>query len=99
MKFCILIEISKEKISFLYNRSDGESKFAPFVGDGSALPLAVYCYGNDIQIGQYAIDEAKNKNPNAYTPQVCLPMPILAMFLSLAFLKNQDTRKLKNYIP
>lgn len=67
MKFCILIEISKEKISFLYNRSDGESKFAPFVGDGLALPLAVYCYGNDIQIGQYAIDEAKNKNPNAYT--------------------------------
>lgn len=67
MNFCILIELSKKKISFLYNRSDGESKFTPFVGDGSALPLAVYCLGNDIQIGQFAIDEAMNQNPHAYT--------------------------------
>lgn len=67
MKFCILIELSKKKISFLFNRSDGESKFAPFVGDGSALPLAVYCFGNDIQIGQFAIDEAINQCPYAYT--------------------------------
>lgn len=67
MDFCILIELSKKKISFLYNRSDGEGKFAPFVGDGSALPLAIYCLGNDIQIGQFAVDEAINKNPHAYT--------------------------------
>lgn len=67
MNFCILIELSKKKISFLYNRSDGESKFTPFVGEGSALPLAIYCLGNDIQIGQFAIDEAMNQNPHAYT--------------------------------
>ena len=67
MIFCILIELSKKKISFLYNRSDGEGKFAPFVGDGSALPLAIYCFGNDIQIGQFAIDEAINQCPYAYT--------------------------------
>lgn len=67
MNFCILIELSKKKISFLYNRSDGEGKFTPFVGEGSALPLAIYCLGNDIQIGQFAIDEAMNQNPHAYT--------------------------------
>ena len=67
MNFCILIELSKKKISFLYNRSDGESKFAPFVGEGVALPLAIYCLGNDIQIGQFAIDEAMRHNPHAYT--------------------------------
>lgn len=67
MNFCILIELSKKKISFLYNRSDGESKFTPFVGEGSALPLAIYCLGNDIQIGQFAIDEAMNQNPHAFT--------------------------------
>lgn len=67
MNFCILIELSKKKISFLYNRSDGESKFAPFVGEGSALPLAIYCFGNDIQIGQFAIDEAMHQSPHAYT--------------------------------
>lgn len=67
MNFCILIEISKKKISFLYNRSDGESKFAPFIGEGSALPLAIYCCGNDIQIGQFAIDEAMHQRPYAYT--------------------------------
>ena len=67
MNFCILIELSKKKISFLYNRSDGESKFTPFVGEGSALPLAIYCLGNDMQIGQFAIDEAMKQNPHAYT--------------------------------
>lgn len=67
MNYCILIELSKNKISFLYNRSDGEAKFAPFVGEGSALPLAIYCLGNDIQIGQFAIDEAMHKSPHAYT--------------------------------
>ena len=67
MNFCILIELSKKKISFLYNRSDGESKFAPFVGEGSALPLAIYCFGNDIQIGQFAIGEAMHQSPHAYT--------------------------------
>lgn len=67
MNFCILIELSKKKISFLYNRSDGESKFAPFVGEGSALPLAIYCFGNDIQIGQFAINEAMHQSPHAYT--------------------------------
>lgn len=66
MNFCILIELSKKTISFLYNRSDGDGKFKPFVGDGRALPLAVYCLGNDIQIGQYAVDEALNHNPHAY---------------------------------
>lgn len=67
MNFCILIELSKKKISFLYNRSDGESKFTPFVGEGSALPLAIYCFGNDIQIGQFAINEAMHQSPHAYT--------------------------------
>lgn len=67
MKFCILIELSKGNISFLYNRSDGESKFAPFTGDSPTLPLAIYCFGNDIQIGQFAIEEAMKQCPNAYT--------------------------------
>ena len=66
MNFCILIELSKKKISFLYNRSDGESKFTPFVGEGSALPLAIYCLGNDMQIGQFAIDEAMKQNQTQY---------------------------------
>ena len=67
MDFCVLIELSKKKISFLYNRSDGESKLTPFVGEGQTLPLAIFCQGNDIQIGQYAINEALNNNPHAYT--------------------------------
>lgn len=67
MKYCILIELSKKKIAFLYNRSDGEGKFTPFVGDGSALPLAIYCIGNDISIGKIALDEAMNNSPYAFT--------------------------------
>ena len=67
MKFCVLIELSKKKISFLYNRSDGENKLTPFDDECQALPLAIFCQGNDIQIGQYAINEALNQSPYAYT--------------------------------
>ena len=67
MNFCVLIELSKKKISFLYNRSDGENKLTPFDDECQALPLAIFCQGNDIQIGQYAINEALNQSPYAYT--------------------------------
>ena len=67
MNFCVLIELSKKKISFLYNRSDGENKLTPFDNECQALPLAIFCQGNDIQIGQYAINEALNQSPYAYT--------------------------------
>ena len=65
MKFCILIEISKESIAFLYNRSDSNNGFVPFVGQGP-LPLAIYCDGNQMVIGQFAVDEANKQNPNAF---------------------------------
>lgn len=65
MKFCILIEISKESIAFLYNRSDSNNGFVPFVGQGP-LPLAIYCDGNQMGIGQFAVDEANKQNPKAF---------------------------------
>lgn len=67
MNFCVLIELSKKKISFLYNRSDGENKLTPFNNDCQDLPLAIFVQGNDIKIGQYAVNEALNKSPYAYT--------------------------------
>lgn len=66
MNFCVLIELSKKKISFLYNRSDGENNLTPFNDECQSLPLAIFCQGNDIQIGQYAVNEALNKSPHAY---------------------------------
>lgn len=65
MNFCILIELSKERISFLYNRSDSDNGFVPFVEQGS-LPLAIYCCGNQMEVGQFAVDEANKQNPNAF---------------------------------
>ena len=67
MNFCVLIELSKKKISFLYNRSDGENRLTPFNNDCQDLPLAIFCQGNDIKIGQYAVNEALNKSPYAFT--------------------------------
>lgn len=66
MDFCILIELSKERISFLYNRSDSDNGFVPFEGQ-SSLPLAVYCSGNQMEIGQFAVEEANKQNPCAFT--------------------------------
>lgn len=65
MNFCILIELSKERISFLYNRSDSDNGFVPFEEQGT-LPLAIYCDGNQMIIGQYAVNEANKKNPYAF---------------------------------
>ena len=70
MKFCILIELSKERISFLYNRSDSDNGFVPFEEQGT-LPLAIYCDGNQMVIGQYAVNEANKKNPNAFIDVFC----------------------------
>lgn len=64
MNFCILIELSKERISFLYSRSDSDNGFVPFV-EQSPLPLAIYCSGNQMEIGQFAVDEANKHNPDA----------------------------------
>lgn len=65
MNFCILIELSKERISFLYHRSDSDNGFVSFVEQGS-LPLAIYCSGNQMEIGQFAVDEANKQSPNAF---------------------------------
>lgn len=67
MKFCTLIELSKEYISFLYHRSDSDRGFVPFDSQPKSLPLAVYCKGNEIEVGEYALGQAKENSPYAFS--------------------------------
>ena len=64
MKYCLLIHISRDFISFLYNK-EGDKVFVPY-GDEPIKPLAVYCQGNEISIGKFALSEAQKGNKFAH---------------------------------
>lgn len=65
MKYCLLIQISRDHITFSYSK-DGEASFVPY-GDELTKPLAVYCQGNEISMGSYALREAQKGVKCAYT--------------------------------
>lgn len=64
MKYCLLIHISRDFISFLYNK-EGDKGFIPY-GEEPVKPLAVYCQGNEISIGKFALSEAQKGNKYAH---------------------------------
>ena len=64
MKYCLLIHISRDFISFLYNK-EGDKVFVPY-GEEPIKPLAVYCQGNEISIGKFALSEAQKGNKFAH---------------------------------
>ena len=64
MKYCLLIHISRDFISFSYNK-EGDKVFVPY-GDELIKPLAVYCQGNEISIGEFALSEAQKGNKFAH---------------------------------
>ena len=64
MKYCLLIHISRDFISFSYNK-EGDKVFVPY-GDELIKPLAVYCQGNEISIGKFALSEAQKGNRFAH---------------------------------
>ena len=64
MKYCLLIHISRDFISFSYNK-EGDKVFVPY-GDEPIKPLAVYCQGNEISIGKFALSEAQKGNRFAH---------------------------------
>lgn len=58
--YCILVTISRETISFRYNRADGDNRFVDFLQDGEGeMPFAIECVGNEFVIGKSALDAAK----------------------------------------
>lgn len=64
MKYCLLIHISRNFISFSYNK-EGDKGFIPY-GEEPIKPLAVYCQGNEISIGKYALSQAQKGNKFAH---------------------------------
>ena len=68
MNYCILVTISRNSISFRYNRMDGDNRFVDFMQDGgSEMPFAIECVGNEFVIGKSALESAtKQLAPNAF---------------------------------
>ena len=68
MNYCILVTISRNSISFRYNRIDGDNRFVDFMQDGgSEMPFAIECVGNEFVIGKSALESAtKQLAPNAF---------------------------------
>ena len=68
MNYCILVTISRNGISFRYNRMDGDNRFVDFMQDGGGeMPFAIECVGNEFVIGKSALESATQKlAPNAF---------------------------------
>ena len=68
MNYCILVTISRNSISFRYNRLDGDNRFVDFMQDGGGeMPFAIECVGNEFVIGKSALESATQKlAPNAF---------------------------------
>lgn len=64
MKYCLLIHLSRDFISFSYNK-EGDKGFVPY-GEEPVKPLAVYCQGNEISIGKFALSEAQKGSKFAH---------------------------------
>lgn len=66
MNFAVLIELSRKSIAFRYYRDDAGNMFMPFDENVGSMPLAIYCQGNDLQIGDYALSEAERYSQYAW---------------------------------
>lgn len=66
MNYAVLIELSRKKIAFRYYRDDAGNVFLPFNENEESMPLAVYCQGSDLQMGHYALSEAKKHSLYAW---------------------------------
>ena len=66
MDFCVLIKISKQKVSFWYQI--GSNPYAPLIiKDSNVFPLCFYADGTDFIFGEYlAIDRFNSNDPNAF---------------------------------
>jgi hypothetical protein len=66
MDFCVLIKISKQKVSFWYQ--SGSSPFESLsIKDSNEFPLYFFVDGSDFIFGEYlAIDRFNSNDPNAF---------------------------------
>lgn len=65
MNYCVLVKISKRKISFWY-QIEGSSYSILSIKGEHEMPLAFYINGNEFIMGNYARDRAIVGDPNAY---------------------------------
>lgn len=66
MKFHIVIHLSRNEIAFYYCRKDSDGRLHPFDGVWPA-PLAIYCHGTELEIGESALYAANQQVTGAYT--------------------------------
>jgi hypothetical protein len=65
MKYCVLVKISKQQLSFWYQIEGGV--FAPLsIGNSGRVPICFYVNGTDFQIGEFAKDRFLVNDKNAY---------------------------------
>ena len=65
MKYCVLIKISKRKVSFWYQ--SGASPYAPLIIKGAnEIPLYFYVNGNDFIFGNAARDRFYSNDDNSF---------------------------------
>jgi hypothetical protein len=65
MKYCVLVKISRQNLTFWYQMDGGD--FAPLsIKEGNEIPLSFYVSGNDFKVGRFARERVNVNDPFAY---------------------------------
>ena len=67
MKYCVIIELTKNTIKFRYQIDNGQVEFLALKESEQEIPLAFYLNGDELLMGKYAVERASCGDPFAYT--------------------------------
>lgn len=66
MRYCVVIKMSKRRITFLYARDDNKNGLVPFDGNKTDIPFAILRSNDGLEIGDVAVKAAQTGSADAY---------------------------------
>lgn len=66
MRYCVVIKLSKRRITFLYARDDNKNGLVPFDGNKTDIPFAILRSNDGLEIGDVAVKAAQTGSADAY---------------------------------
>ncbi len=67
MNYAVVLHITSDSIKFLYMIGKNDFAYYPLDNDQLEMPLAFYVGNDRLQMGNFAIERAREKDVNAYT--------------------------------
>ncbi len=67
MTYAVVIHLTSKNVKMLYTIGKNAFAYYPLDNNVSEMPLAFYVSGDQLSMGEYAVQRAREKDPNAYT--------------------------------